>query len=473
MDALRAVPDVVIALVLIFVLSGGPIPAVIAIALHTSGALGKLFSEVAENADLKPVEGLTSTGASWGQRIWLVVVPQVAPNWASYVLMRFEINVRTSAILGFVGQGGIGYHLKLAMQWGQRRYDEVVAIFLILFLTIAAIDRFSDRVRTRLTKGAIMVHAALITTVAHSFQRRKIVALAIPALIFAYLLYAAVSFDVLGVAARVRLDNARIPLSDFCSYKVHVTRDNRSGRPSGARGPHMPKLSATEPFILPGCMLIDSQFFSRCEVGEGSRILYSTLQDFAYCDRLSDIANTTVGKFANIAALTRIGPTDLPYTNASLHHFLYRSGSYRDDIPDDADFMAHRRSRRTVIGPDTWLGHGVIVKHEVIIGAGAIIASAAQNLRPELRGHQADGPCQTGVPDRHRRPDRRLVGPGPRTVLGQNAPPRKAHGYLARSYFRTGFTHLRNLLRANDPKIVIEWARLKITGILTRVVKCA
>ena len=60
-----------------------------------------------------------------------------------------------------------------------------------------------------------------------------------------------------------------------------------------------------------------------------------------------------------------------------------------------------------------------------------------------------------------------------RTVLGQNAPPRKAHGYLARSYFRTGFTHLRNLLRANDPKIVIEWARLKITGILTRVVKCA
>ena len=153
MDALRAIPDVVIALVLIYVLGGGPIPAVVAIALHTSGALGKLFSEVAENADLRPVEGLASTGARWGQRIWLGVIPQVAPNWASYGLMRFEINVRASAILGFVGQGGIGYDLKLAMQWGQGRYDQVVAIFLLLFLTIFAIDRFSDRLRTRLTKG--------------------------------------------------------------------------------------------------------------------------------------------------------------------------------------------------------------------------------------------------------------------------------------------------------------------------------
>lgn len=154
MDALRALPDVVIALVLIFVLGGGPIPAVVAIALHTAGALGKLFSEAAENADLKPVEGLTSVGATWGQRIWLGIIPQVAPNWMSYGLMRFEINVRASAILGFVGQGGIGYDLKLAMQWGQGRYDQVVAIFIILFLTIVAIDRFSDAMRQRLTKGA-------------------------------------------------------------------------------------------------------------------------------------------------------------------------------------------------------------------------------------------------------------------------------------------------------------------------------
>jgi len=154
MDALRALPDVVIALVLIYVMGGGPIPAVMAISIHTTGALGKIFSAASENADLKPVEGLESTGARWGQRIWLGIVPQVAPNWASYLLMRFEINVRASAILGFVGQGGIGADLKVAMQWGQGKYDQVVAIFLILFLTIVVIDRGSDWLRTRLTKGA-------------------------------------------------------------------------------------------------------------------------------------------------------------------------------------------------------------------------------------------------------------------------------------------------------------------------------
>jgi len=155
MDALRAIPEIVVALVLIYILGGGPVPAVIAIALHTAGALGKLFSEAAENADLKPVEGLASVGASWGQRMWLGVIPQVAPNWLSYALLRFEINVRASAILGFVGEGGIGHDLKIAMQWGQGRYDKVVAIFLLLFLTIVIIDRISDRYRTRLVKGAL------------------------------------------------------------------------------------------------------------------------------------------------------------------------------------------------------------------------------------------------------------------------------------------------------------------------------
>ncbi|WP_430513591.1 phosphonate ABC transporter, permease protein PhnE [Pannonibacter phragmitetus] len=153
MDALRAIPEIVVALVLVFILGGGPVPAVIAIALHTAGALGKLFSEVAENADLKPVEGLASVGASWVQKMWLGVIPQVSPNWLSYALMRFEINVRASAILGFVGSGGIGYDLKIAMQWGQGRYDEVVAIFLMLFVTIVLIDRLSDHARHRLVKG--------------------------------------------------------------------------------------------------------------------------------------------------------------------------------------------------------------------------------------------------------------------------------------------------------------------------------
>ncbi|MBE2276294.1 MAG: phosphonate ABC transporter, permease protein PhnE [Rhodobacteraceae bacterium] len=153
MDALRAIPEIVVALVLIFIIGGGPVPAAIAIALHTMGALGKLFSEVAENADLRPVEGLVSVGATWGQRMWLGVIPQVAPNWMSYGLMRLEINVRASAILGFVGEGGIGHDLKLAMQWGKGRYDQVVAIFLLLLVAIVIIDRISDRLRRRLVSG--------------------------------------------------------------------------------------------------------------------------------------------------------------------------------------------------------------------------------------------------------------------------------------------------------------------------------
>jgi len=153
MDIMRAVPEIVIALVLIFVLGGGPVPAMIAIAFHTAGALGKLFSEVAENADLKPVEGLESVGANWGQRMLLGVMPQVAPNYLSYALLRFEINIRASAILGFVGAGGIGYELKNAMTWGQGRFDEAAAIFLMLFGTIVLFDQVSSHYRNKLTKG--------------------------------------------------------------------------------------------------------------------------------------------------------------------------------------------------------------------------------------------------------------------------------------------------------------------------------
>ena len=153
MDVMRAIPEVIIALVLIFLLGGGPVPAMIAIAFHTAGALGKLFSEVSENADLKPVEGLESVGANWSQRMLLGVIPQVAPNYLSYALMRFEINIRASAILGFVGAGGIGYELKNAMTWGQGRFDQAAAIFILLFITIVSFDQLSSHYRDRLTRG--------------------------------------------------------------------------------------------------------------------------------------------------------------------------------------------------------------------------------------------------------------------------------------------------------------------------------
>ncbi|WP_126976022.1 LbetaH domain-containing protein [Frigidibacter oleivorans] len=139
----------------------------------------------------------------------------------------------------------------------------------------------------------------------------------------------------------------------------------------------MPKLSADTPLIHEGCEVVDSRFGRYCEVGQGSRVLHSDFGDYSYCDRQADIANTGIGKFANIAAMTRIGPTDHPMTTASLHHFLYRSADYWDDAGPDTGFFAHRRSRRTVIGHDTWIGHGAIVKPEVTVGHGAIVAAGA------------------------------------------------------------------------------------------------
>ncbi len=153
MDILRAFPEIVIALVLIFIMGGGPVPAMIAIALHTAGALGKLFSEVSENVDQKPIEGLQSVGANWSQRMLLGVLPQVAPNYLSYALMRFEINIRASAILGFVGAGGIGYELRNAMTFGTGRFDISAAIFILLFFTIVFFDQISSHYRNRLVHG--------------------------------------------------------------------------------------------------------------------------------------------------------------------------------------------------------------------------------------------------------------------------------------------------------------------------------
>jgi phosphonate transport system permease protein len=152
MDIMRAFPELIIALFLIYVLGGGPVPAMIAVAFHTAGALGKLFSEVNENIDQKPIEGLRSVGANWIERMRFGALPQVLPNYLSYLLLRLEINVRASAILGYVGAGGIGVELRRTIGWGQGAGDETAAIFLLLFLTIMAVDQLSSFLRLRLTR---------------------------------------------------------------------------------------------------------------------------------------------------------------------------------------------------------------------------------------------------------------------------------------------------------------------------------
>jgi phosphonate transport system permease protein len=154
MDTMRAFPELIIALFLIYVLGSSPVPAMLAIAFHTAGALGKQFSEVNENIDRKPIDGLRAVGASWLQCMKFAALPQVLPNYLSYFLLRLEINVRASAILGFVGAGGIGAELRRTIGWGQGAGDETAALFVLLLGSIVAIDQLSSWVRRRLVEGA-------------------------------------------------------------------------------------------------------------------------------------------------------------------------------------------------------------------------------------------------------------------------------------------------------------------------------
>ena len=139
----------------------------------------------------------------------------------------------------------------------------------------------------------------------------------------------------------------------------------------------MPRLSADTPYIHPDCEITESQFGTYVEIGRGSRLAHTTFGDYSYCDRYADIANAQIGKFANIAAFSRIGATDHPLHTAACHHFLYRSDDYWDDADRDPAFFAHRQSRVARIGHDTWIGAGAMVKPEVTLGDGAVVASGA------------------------------------------------------------------------------------------------
>jgi phosphonate transport system permease protein len=144
----RTVPDLVFALIFVASFGLGAIPGVLAIAIHTTGALGKLFSEVVENIDMKPVEGVASTGGSWFAQVRFGALPQVLSNFASYALLRFEINVRGATIIGVVGAGGIGQDLIVAIR--QFHTSDVSAILLLIVLCVMMIDGVSERLRHRL-----------------------------------------------------------------------------------------------------------------------------------------------------------------------------------------------------------------------------------------------------------------------------------------------------------------------------------
>jgi phosphonate transport system permease protein len=146
----RTVPDIVFALLFVAAFGLGPLAGILAISIHSVGALGKLFTEVVENIDMKPVDGVRSTGASFVETMWFAVVPQVAANFASYALLRFEINVRSGTVIGIVGAGGIGQDLFVAIR--KFYYTDVSAILLMIIVTVVLFDLISGRIRHHLAR---------------------------------------------------------------------------------------------------------------------------------------------------------------------------------------------------------------------------------------------------------------------------------------------------------------------------------
>lgn len=145
MEICRGVPEILYALIFVFAVGIGPLAGVLAIAIHSAGALGKLFSEVNENVSMRAVEGVRGVGGNWFEEIRYGVVPQVLPNFASYALLRFEINVRSSSIVGFVGAGGIGQELNRVISLYSD--DRVLAVLLLLIFVVTLIDLASEKLR--------------------------------------------------------------------------------------------------------------------------------------------------------------------------------------------------------------------------------------------------------------------------------------------------------------------------------------
>ncbi len=147
LEFMRTVPTLVLALLFVYAFGLGPFAGVLAIAVHSAGALGKLFAEEHENVSLAPVEAVRAAGGSWPAQVRFGVLPQSLPGVLSYGLLRFEINVREASVLGIVGAGGIGEELYLAVR--QFEYQDISAILVLILLTVAAIDLLCGRLRRR------------------------------------------------------------------------------------------------------------------------------------------------------------------------------------------------------------------------------------------------------------------------------------------------------------------------------------
>ncbi|MGE5589784.1 MAG: phosphonate ABC transporter, permease protein PhnE [Bacillota bacterium] len=148
LNAVRSFPELLLAIVFLRAVGLGPFAGVLAMGLHSTGMLGKLYAEVIESIDTAPVEALHSVGANRLQILWYAVLPQVLPDFASYALYRLEINVRAANVLGLVGAGGIGQALFFATNNGD--WGRVGLILYGIIAVVTVIDYGSGRLRKRL-----------------------------------------------------------------------------------------------------------------------------------------------------------------------------------------------------------------------------------------------------------------------------------------------------------------------------------
>jgi phosphonate transport system permease protein len=147
-NILRAFPPVILALLFVFMVGPGPFPGVLALALHSIGMLGKLFSEAIEQVDPAPIEAVRATGATRFLTVWFGILPQVVPLFISYSLYRWDINIRMSIILGIVGAGGIGFLIDQYIR--QLQYSQASTSFLIILVAVTLLDYASAHFRERL-----------------------------------------------------------------------------------------------------------------------------------------------------------------------------------------------------------------------------------------------------------------------------------------------------------------------------------
>ncbi|MGD6833613.1 phosphonate ABC transporter, permease protein PhnE [Sutcliffiella halmapala] len=148
LSGIRAFPDLILAILFVVAVGPNPFAGVLAIAIGSTGMLGKLYSEVLESIDMNIVEAMESSGANKVQILFHGVIPQIIPEFLSYAIYRFEIDVRASTILGIVGAGGIGTLIQFAQM--NRNWEEMGLILLVIVVVVTVIDFLSSSIRKRI-----------------------------------------------------------------------------------------------------------------------------------------------------------------------------------------------------------------------------------------------------------------------------------------------------------------------------------